>query len=676
LMGFLFVQSSITTKDYNMKTSTNLFVKRILSYAFLVAVCSVCSCSTVPVTDEPGADFRDYPLVEVEINNTATTADDYVYTTAVPCRARLINNATFTSPVPVRIRNYNLPTYPGPAVTFRATSAAAFAANAQLDLPIDGSWASFDIIGDASNVSVRDKDVVIEIIENRSAPAAGKNVVLTRKGLMVTNAPLPAVTPQIELVMNGSHYEIDDYVTLSPVYCYLRLVNHESISTPVNVRLGNYSGSVGILRFATEALIAPTPHSTVSAVTVYKTPTNSTLDLTVPGDGSIVPFYVSGEYVSTGASQGPTPSVKDKDAVIEVIDQSTSAVYGRWGTMVRLRKNANTLQAEERDRYLNALSILNASFGAFEPFINIHDEAAEYNHSFCLNPPVCSSNRQSPSFLPWHRIFLLRIEQDLQAIDPSVAIPYWRYDEPAPNVFHRDFMGRYVGGSTVTDISSSNPLFSWYTGTGPDFRRSSNYDDQLESPTIMTDIDHYIFNNSGTIVNAVNFNLLRQILEGTSHGEAHNNTGANAGWIVDFDRSPTDPLFYMLHANVDRIWAKWQSRAVGRYEPEYNVAYTPQSSFPSPPTGTAHIGSYLLDEMWPWNEQHGGGTLTITDWPLTSYAPFPITPGNVLVVPIRPRPFDAIDYRNSRLNHDVGPFINRGLGYHYDDEIFAFNTAL
>ena len=27
------------------------------------------------------------------------------------------------------------------------------------------------------------------------------------------------------------------------------------------------------------------------------------------------------------------------------------------------------------------------------------------------------------------------------AIDPSVALPYWRFDQSAPNVFTRDFMG-------------------------------------------------------------------------------------------------------------------------------------------------------------------------------------------------------------------------------------------
>jgi hypothetical protein len=81
--------------------------------------------------------------------------------------------------------------------------------------------------------------------------------------------------------------------------------------------------------------------------------------------------------------------------------------------------------------------------------------------------------------------------------------------------------------------------------------------------------------------------------------------------------------------------------------------------------------------MWPWNGQSGSGTLAIDDYPTTSYAAFPVMPGNVLLVPAQPRPFDVIDYRITRLGPGIAPFINRGIGYDYDDdEIFPFNVSL
>ena len=35
------------------------------------------------------------------------------------------------------------------------------------------------------------------------------------------------------------------------------------------------------------------------------------------------------------------------------------------------------------------------------------------------------TGHRSPSFLPWHRRFLLGFERALQEVDASVALPYW-----------------------------------------------------------------------------------------------------------------------------------------------------------------------------------------------------------------------------------------------------------
>jgi len=98
--------------------------------------------------------------------------------------------------------------------------------------------------------------------------------------------------------------------------------------------------------------------------------------------------------------------------------------------MVRVRKNANTLQADERDRFLNAWKVLNnAGQGKFQDFRDMHVNASN------------AEEHGGPQFLPWHRTYLLDLERELQAIDPSVALHYWRFDQPAPNVFRSNFMG-------------------------------------------------------------------------------------------------------------------------------------------------------------------------------------------------------------------------------------------
>ena len=78
-------------------------------------------------------------------------------------------------------------------------------------------------------------------------------------------------------------------------------------------------------------------------------------------------------------------------------------------------------------------------------------------------------------------------------------------------------------------------------------------------------------------------------MEGNPHGFAHTSFG---GSIQNPATAPKDPLFFLLHCNVDRLWARWQ-RQVGRFDPALAAAY---DSNPGNP-----IGHNLGDTMWPWN---------------------------------------------------------------------------
>ncbi|KAM5522687.1 hypothetical protein FOXYSP1_16578 [Fusarium oxysporum f. sp. phaseoli] len=46
----------------------------------------------------------------------------------------------------------------------------------------------------------------------------------------------------------------------------------------------------------------------------------------------------------------------------------------------------------------------------------------------------------------------------------------------------------------------------------------------------------------------------------TTHGAGHSGVG---GVMEDIDASPGDPLFYLHHGFVDRLWWKWQSEDFG-----------------------------------------------------------------------------------------------------------------
>lgn len=325
-------------------------------------------------------------------------------------------------------------------------------------------------------------------------------------------------------------------------------------------------------------------------------------------------------------------------------DKATSTDLQTLPLMVRVRKDADTLTDEERDRFLTAMVMLNLR-GDFVDFQNMHvaDTSLEIHSRSC--------------FLPWHRLYLLDLERKLQSIDPSVSLPYWRFDKAAPNVFTLDFMGQ-PDSAGIVQFSSTNPLVNWRLtvfgeGSGR-ISRVPRFDTATEPSLVQRDEEATI--NLGTTGSGrferTNFENFER-MEGDPHGAAHVSFN---GQISDIGRAPADPLFFMLHCNVDRLWAKWQWMK-DRFEPDDAEAYYKQGSGPVNPdsmrSNADRIGNFLRDTLWPWNGLGGD--------PRPRTAPGTYYPSSFLGVPDRyPTIHSAIDYQGQL---DV----RRNLGFSYDD---------
>ena len=152
-------------------------------------------------------------------------------------------------------------------------------------------------------------------------------------------------------------------------------------------------------------------------------PGAASIELDLPASGTPVDLTLGGEF------QAPSKSYGDVAIEARLVNPTSSqpvagAPLLKFPLMVRVRKNANLLSNGERSKFVSALATLNGQgTGIFKQFRDTHVAGASDQQA-----------HSGPGFLPWHRAYLLDLERELQAIDPVVSLPYWRFDTDRKSV--------------------------------------------------------------------------------------------------------------------------------------------------------------------------------------------------------------------------------------------------
>jgi hypothetical protein len=256
---------------------------------------------------------------------------------------------------------------------------------------------------------------------------------------------------------------------------------------------------------------------------------------------------------------------------------------------MRARKNVANLTAAERKAFADAMIAVRKKpsqrglANRYDDYVRVHTDA--------MNAPQ-NWGHGGPAFTAWHRVLLWKFEEELRRVDDSVRIPYWDWTvdrTPTSPPWLGDFLGG-DGGPTNPSGSDSGEV------TTGRFRRSAGEwpittgdpgtnDDPWNRPYLARGFarrgDATALPTAGVQSTALGRSLYSEFrfdLEIPLHNLVHrwvNGQMINAA-------SPMDPVFWLHHCTLDRLWAIWMR---GRPDSE---RYTAPANSPSmhQPTGT------------------------------------------------------------------------------------------
>lgn len=248
-----------------------------------------------------------------------------------------------------------------------------------------------------------------------------------------------------------------------------------------------------------------------------------------------------------------------------------------------VRRDVWTLQADDpwdpvTEAYARAVAIMQA-----RPVTDPTSWAyqAAIHGTYQPTPPGAVWNdcqHSSWYFLSWHRMYLYYFERIVRAAVLSFggpadfAVPYWNYDQPFP----RNTLPQPFREPTLPD-GSPNPLF-----LAPPQRRSSIAAGAQLPPAVTSSSAAMATTNftgppgagfGGGIRPPGQFGGSTGALEQTPHNVVHVQVGGTpsgpcqGGLMSDVNCAALDPIFWLHHADIDRLWSQWLALGGGRANP-------------------------------------------------------------------------------------------------------------
>ncbi|KAH7334421.1 hypothetical protein B0J17DRAFT_720827 [Rhizoctonia solani] len=222
-----------------------------------------------------------------------------------------------------------------------------------------------------------------------------------------------------------------------------------------------------------------------------------------------------------------------------------------------VRKEWRSLSQGQRDKFHKAVKCLQdkpSTLGVEESH-NLFDDFSHVHYT--INRTI----HHVSSFFPWHRYFIVLREQAMAECGYSDPMPYWDWT--------RD---------STEDKFKNSEIFDNEKGFGGSGSGKTDWVDGLcveEGPYAGLQVDypepHCLtrrFNFTGNVVDNWTKSVVNEIMQYDNYVDFWNNTERlphdNLHRTISGDMrrqySPNEPLFFLHHTQIDRLWTIWQGR--------------------------------------------------------------------------------------------------------------------
>jgi len=179
-------------------------------------------------------------------------------------------------------------------------------------------------------------------------------------------------------------------------------------------------------------------------------------------------------------------------------------------------------------------------------------------------------------FFPWHRIYLLEVENLLRRVDCRITIPYWDWTKNTDRWWRQAIFGSEYFGQNLRRNGGNRHFANGAqcVSTGVFSQFVTNFRD-LQGQCLMREYSYNLqppnYERIQKILAFPTFRRFEYALR-LEHGVPHYLVGGEREGLMFTHRAAEDPLFHFHHSMVDYLWYQRQTRY-----PDWKEQYWGQS---------------------------------------------------------------------------------------------------